>query len=118
MRTLRGATLVVVGLATFNATAQEPIVFGAGNSSCGAWSEAHKGSTTIQTVTQEAWVGGFLTGFDVWSYKVIPGIFGGIDSPGLFAWITNYCQSHPLGSLAEATAALVTELRGRVPATQ
>ena len=61
----------------------------------------------------EGWVGGFLTGSNFVLSNSPPNIdifARATDAQGLWAWVDNYCQSHPLESVATAADALGGEL--------
>lgn len=61
----------------------------------------------------EGWVGGFLTGSNSIlsnSPTNIDVFAQATDAQGLWAWVDNYCQAHPLDSVARAADALGGEL--------
>jgi hypothetical protein len=91
-------------------------VLGYGNKSCGAWIEARRASNANADIFQ-SWVAGFLSGANsVINSSPAVGIdtlkeaSAQGDARGLWAWIDNYCQAHPLNSLATAADALGGEL--------
>jgi hypothetical protein len=89
-------------------------VLGVGNRSCGSWTEARRANNNSANIF-EGWVAGFLSGsnsittnsFTIDTLKE-PSAQG--DAQGLWAWIDNYCQAHPLNSVASAADALGGEL--------
>ena len=87
-------------------------IMGAGVTSCGKWTENHQGgeSSGLQDFQNE-WVLGFITALN--DVRRGSDLVSGMDSSGLVAWITNYCVTHPLDSVATATNALALELQRR-----
>jgi hypothetical protein len=90
-------------------------VLGIGNKSCGSWSQARH-SIGMMSDMYEGWVAGFLSGansvlatsedhIDTLEQAEID-----TDAQGLWAWVDNYCQAHPLNSVAQAADALGAEL--------
>ncbi len=90
--------------------AQQYMVLGQGNLSCGAWTQERQHDTLVARTT-EAWVLGYLTSFNA---SIAPARGGdisrGTDPNGLAAWIDNYCARHPLDPIAIATSELIAKL--------
>jgi hypothetical protein len=77
---------------------------GEGDRSCGAW-RAARGAGSWGLMGQ--WILGFLSGVSYtgnWT-KLAP--LNGTDADGAFAWIDNYCQAHPLGTVVYAAMEFV-----------
>jgi hypothetical protein len=94
-------------------------VIGVGLNSCGSWTEARSTNGTAARV-YESWVDGFLSGsneFILSQLKLDPlheQLIG--DAKGLYRWMDDYCQAHPLNSIYAAADALDTELIRRTQA--
>jgi hypothetical protein len=108
--------LALVGAAVFMPT--RPVsgdatftVFGNGSDSCGEWTQGRRQGVAA---VSESWADGFLSGVN-WR-RMNAGMSGHLgsdtDQPGLYAWIDNYCQQHPLEKLEGAVQYLVFELNG------
>jgi hypothetical protein len=84
-----------------------------GYRSCGRWTDDRR-QGALDMDADEFWVSGFLSGVNF--SRATDGKSGslgsGTDQPGLYAWIDNYCQQHPLDDIAVATIELVYELDG------
>jgi hypothetical protein len=109
---LIGALLAGMSLAS----AQEPMAttLGVGNRSCGSWIEARRSVGLLPDV-YEGWIAGYLSGSNaIISYEYhtddLAQAQKQTDARGLYAWIDNYCQAHPLNSIAQAADALSGEL--------
>jgi hypothetical protein len=90
-------------------------VYGVGNSSCGAWSDARRKNSGEQ-VTLKAWVFGYMTAYNAWSPQADSDVLMQSDSQGIVGWIDQYCFQHPLDSLITATTRLILdELVGPAP---
>jgi hypothetical protein len=87
---------------------------GAGVVSCGEWLNIRStGGNQANAFQASAWIDGFLSGVNA-------GIPGNSDflaskpsSIALYAWVDNYCRSHPLDPLRTAALALANELQSR-----
>jgi hypothetical protein len=100
------------------------VVYGEGNTSCGAWTKAQQqrpqlnatGSTLISRSSDFAgqlqWIEGYMSAFNMYERR-LPSLAKGMDVNGLFAWIDNYCAAHPLDSISIAADALIAELSQR-----
>lgn len=91
------------------AQAQEFMVLGAGNQSCGTWV---KNPATRQVGL--SWVLGFLTAMNA-SEAIATGkrinVTEGTDTNGVELWITNFCTANPLAPLSDATGSLFLTLK-------
>lgn len=86
--------------------ASEVTIYTLGSVSCSAWT-ADRRAGNPQSIADEYWVGGFLSGVN-WSSGQRLGI--SVDGPGLYGYIDNYCDSHPSRDLSNATGSLVNLL--------
>jgi hypothetical protein len=86
-------------------------VFGAGTAACGYWLQ-HTAKNDVHHMILEAWVEGYLTA-DNQQRADSHASFVGLttDESGRSAWISQYCQGHPLDNMYSATWALVQELQ-------
>ena len=86
--------------------ASEVTIYTLGSVTCGAWTADRKASN-LQSIADEYWLGGFLSGVN-WSTGQRLGIT--VDGAGLYGYIDNYCASHPSRDLSNAAGALVNLL--------
>lgn len=82
-------------------------VLGSGTISCGKWLEYRHGDAG----PEESWVNGYLTGRQDGGLGLTKSQVG--DVPGRSAWIDQYCQSHPIDDLTDASRALLRALRAK-----
>jgi hypothetical protein len=76
-------------------------VIGFGMSSCGAWISNRADTTAYSRLSEQQWIVGFLSGIGFAGQgKVDP--LNGVDAPGVWAWIDNYCRANPLATIAKA----------------
>lgn len=122
MKTRHLTSAMLLGLALMAGSAQTagegfPRHLGYGTQSCGTWTQHRRlGVSSSPTLVNQAWVLGFLTAMNAstWELGVSDGdLTKGTDADGLFAWIDNYCATHPLENIRDATLALDAELQGR-----
>jgi hypothetical protein len=87
------------------------VTFGWATSSCGVWLQ-HPDANDVSHQAMGAWFDGYLTAAnDALWHQGKPGMLGATtDIAGRDAWITKYCQAHPLNTLYAAAAALTVEL--------
>jgi hypothetical protein len=84
-------------------------VLGSGTISCGNWLELRRAD---QAGPVGNWTNGYLTGRqDGASMRLTDSQTG--DFAGRNAWIDQYCQSHPIDELLEASRALFQALRAK-----
>ena len=98
-------TALVMGLAP-GPVSSEVTIYTLGSISCGAWTVDRKAGNP-QSIADEYWVGGFLSGVN-WSTGQRLGIT--VDGAGLYGYIDNYCASHPSRDLSNAAGSLVNLL--------
>jgi hypothetical protein len=93
------------------AQADQYMIKGVGGHSCGRWlSDRQAGDyQAIGALTKEAWVQGYITAYNEWAFQR-PDVTAGTDADGIFAWIDNYCASHPLDTVAVAIRRLLVSL--------
>jgi hypothetical protein len=102
---MRGLMLALAMLIAASAETRGTTIMGSGASSCGTWSADRRLGGTV-AIPEMEWATGFLTGvgFMGASQGIAP--LDGLDHPqGVWAWIDNYCQAHPIETIAEAAAA-------------
>jgi hypothetical protein len=88
----------VLALALMNSSAEAYTVAGLGNASCGTWAAVRREQ---RAVGYEQWVLGFLNGIGFKSVTASGGgdPLNGLDADAVWAWVDNYCQSHPLEAI-------------------
>jgi hypothetical protein len=91
--------------------AEQFMVIGYGNVSCGGWSLARHHRSSL-TSAYEGWVEGYFTGYNQWA-KTGPNIMGGTDIDGVDAAIDNFCTTHPLSTILEAAENTLSDLMVR-----
>ena len=102
------------------ASAEGPaLTAGIGGLSCGTWTR-QRGQGGVQADIDREWILGFVTGVK-WDRATSPGTRGsllgqGIDVKAWFAFVDNYCQTHPADTVLKAAIGLIRELER--PATQ
>jgi hypothetical protein len=120
--TLLVLSILLVGAS--GASAQLVTVLGFGNKSCGSWTEARRAHNSTADIF-EGWVAGYLSGSNsiiasspALGIDILKEASAQGDAQGLWAWIDNYCQAHPLNSTATAANALGSELIRRAQSTR
>lgn len=93
------------------AKAQDRTVFGAGMVSCAEWQQARIGDKS-NAYQAEAWVDGYLSGSNT-STDGPDFLSNKPKSIALYAWIDNYCATHPLDAVITAAWRLKKELLSR-----
>ena len=94
------------------------IAYGWGTKSCGAWTkvEAHRQPVGAEVgsniAAQTSWIVGFISAFNYYQ-GATPDVTEGTDISGVFAWIDNYCATHPLDPINHAVLALIAQLSQR-----
>jgi hypothetical protein len=98
--------LVVAGaIACIPASAHAVTTTGAGVAvSCGKWLADHRDGIFSPLAN---WTLGYLSGAANYSETLDP--LHGVDADGVFYWIDNYCQQHPLTQLKAAADAFIHE---------
>jgi len=98
-------TALAMGLVA-GPVASEVTIYTLGSVRCSAWT-ADRNAGNPQSIADEYWVGGFLSGVN-WSTGQRLGIT--VDGAGLYGFIDNYCASHPSRDLSNAVGALINLL--------
>jgi len=107
MKRLAAVLNVALVLAAENAISQ---VYIEGTSDCADWVKARK---TNRAVVLEAFVVGMLGGLSMgrnkefWHANNVP-----VSREGVYLWMDNYCQSHPLDVLTQGINQLFRERSG------
>jgi len=123
MRRLVLAMIVAVtaGLGSVSTASAEELALtaGIGGLSCGTWTR-QRGQGGAQADIDREWILGFVTGVN-WDRATSPDTRGsllgqGIDVKAWFAFLDNYCQTHPADTVLKAAIGLIRELER--PATQ
>jgi hypothetical protein len=103
------AAVLTIGDAAAAHTSQ---IIGSGVSSCGAWTANRREFAPGRPITQGSqnalqemqWVLGFLSGIgNISDASTDP--LNNMDADGVWAWIDNYCQAHPLEHIVAAAKA-------------
>ena len=93
---------VMAALSHPSEAAGQAYVLGAGSESCGKMlsdvAETEEAKRLYVT-----WVLGFFTAASFWHRAHVDDL----DAEGIFAWMMNYCQSHPLSQVAMAASVLL-----------
>lgn len=93
------------------------VIRGAGGYPCGQWVLDHESSgrdARALAQNDDAWVGGFLTGYNKWGASGRDDILDNApDISEATGWITSYCETHPSESIQTAASALIADLLRR-----
>jgi hypothetical protein len=90
---------------TGSARAAQYHKIGSGTDSCGTWTSAR--STRTGWFQDSQWVLGFLSGFGYMGKRDGYDPLDGLDAEGVWAWVDNYCGTHPLEELSGAAEAFI-----------
>jgi hypothetical protein len=93
-------------------TANGLSILKSGPDSCGAWTQERANGST-KSFMMQAWILGFVSGIVYAEATGKTDPLGGIDAFGVFAWIDQYCQAHPLDDVAIAARELAGEVQHR-----
>ena len=111
---ITAACLMALLITTGVARAQMAAIAGVGvGISCGDWiTERHKAGwhSSWSTLEAQQWILGFLSGVG-WANTPNENPLERTDAKGVWAWVDNYCQAHPLNHLVDAGPAFVREHR-------
>jgi hypothetical protein len=103
---------VLVTAAAGGASAENRAMYGAGTTSCGQWQEYRTTGNKGMSFQLEAWIDGYLSGFNVASTG--PDYLANKPSNvAFYIWIDNYCRDKPLDIIVQAVGALKNELLTR-----
>jgi hypothetical protein len=96
---------------TFNlAISLAVATYSPGDQSCGRWIEIHRAKPDIEFISQETWLNGYLTAFNAYVRGSGGDILGKSDRQGASAWMSQYCQNHPLETIQQAADGLIAAL--------
>ena len=108
-----GWGLIVVAIAcaglaytTSQSLAETISILGPKPNSCGTWV---KERNARNTQIYETWVLGFLTGANIFGGSNTD-FLKGLDAEAIFAWIDNYCKTHPSENLSKSAVTLTHKL--------
>lgn len=92
-------------------SAAESYSIGAGVESCGQWIADFQNQSYLGIDSQHQnleWVLGFMSAV---GYKKTPqeNPLNGLDAQAVNAWMTQYCQSHPLAGIYQAAEVLIQQ---------
>lgn len=85
-------------------------IIGAGALSCGNWTADYE-TRDVGLWVDAAWLAGYLSAYT--AYHPAGDVTKNLDPAARDAWVTNYCQAHPLDFIFQAADALIAELRAR-----
>lgn len=113
MKRTGGALVIVVLAASANvASAADRMVYGAGMVTCAEWQQHRSTGNKVANVQLQAWIDGFLTGYNVASEDV-DFIAPKPEDIAYYAWVDNYCSQHPLDKVMQAVLKLKDDLTAR-----
>ena len=96
--------LLALGFVPLGTAKADYSALGTGNSSCGTWMTQRHAAHSGSRPAYEQWVLGFLSGIG-YTRENDADPLNGVDAFGVWAWIDNYCQTHPIDHIADAAAA-------------
>lgn len=81
---------------------------GVGRSSCGTWTTNlnRRDRSQWEHLLDQSWVLGFLSGAGYAGGRSIDPLYG-MDGYGVEAWISNWCQNHPIERISRAAEAFI-----------
>jgi hypothetical protein len=91
---------LVAALTIGGTDAQAFRVIGTGNDSCGTWTADRRVGGRAAGQDQQ-WILGFLSGISYEGSEDVDTLKG-MDAEGVFAWMDNYCQAHPIEDIIDA----------------
>jgi hypothetical protein len=86
MKTLRSLVFLAVFLPSTGAGAQQVVILGSGNNSCGTWMEARR-ENGYGSLVHQAWVTGYVTAYNNYAVDQDGNVTAGTDADGLMSWI-------------------------------
>src|ERR1043166_5110403 len=104
MRRLLLLTTLAVVVFTGAALAEIQII-GGGVDSCGTWTADRR--TRALWIQDGQWVPGFLSGVAYAANAQNYDPLESVDAQDVWAWLDNYCRTHPLEHISRAAAAFV-----------
>ncbi len=79
---------------------------GMGQYSCGTWTKERREKSIFAALYQQ-WIVGFLSGVASVGLQFGLSPLENTDTNGVWAWIDNYCETHPLDKIIDAGQAFV-----------
>jgi len=110
-RKLIGTLLAIVLLSPASSFAEYKSIRGVGTASCGQWT-AHRKQRDLLTSAFESWLMGYLSAFATWKEGGME-MLDATDNEAFVAWVSNYCEAHPLDSIDSAALSLISEMARR-----
>jgi hypothetical protein len=81
---------------------------GSGATSCAAWAAARHSPQASETVTQQQWLVGFLSGIGSMVLGELDPLHG-LDAAAVYAWVDRYCHDHPTETIEAAARVFIQE---------
>jgi hypothetical protein len=89
-------TSLLVSLLATRAAEANRLAYGAGMLTCGEWQKYRTTGDKPATSQLEAWIDGFLSGYNMGNSESVDIIAPKPQSVAYYAWIDNYCAKNPL----------------------
>jgi hypothetical protein len=106
---MRFLLLAALAVALLTGSAEAYRIIGAGVDSCGTWTaDRRQGGSSSSALQDEQWILGFLAGVAEGTEEAEDPL-NAVDAMAIWAWMDNYCGSHPLDKIADAGQAFVRE---------
>ena len=116
---IRSLILGVPLIFSLHAYAQDALIFGAGNVSCGKFIETNDSKNRPEGDVLFSWIQGFLTA-ENYEWMAVVGknnekadLFYRTDFSAVKEAVINYCRKNPLENLSDASWAITRELTDR-----
>jgi nitric oxide reductase large subunit len=107
--------VIIAGVAlwaTLSVTiAEGGTILGNGSYSCGDWTAEHQKQDNV-TQGDNAWLAGYLSGYSAYNGDGVD-VIKNLNAGAREAWVSNYCQTHPLDGIYTAADQLILELKRR-----
>lgn len=116
---MRKITLVILllaglllGTGPVMANGAPPMIYGAGNLSCGTWSEGRRQPHSPAVSLARSWVLGFLSAMDGATHFISHDTkrLRSLDVNAVNSWLDDYCRANLLDHIALAAARLTNQL--------
>ena len=108
---MRGASIFAVTMAAMVAASEFTAgysITGRGTLSCEAWTAARRYPKALDTVMNEQWVVGFLSGIGFMALGELDPLHN-VDAGFVYAWVDSYCRNHPSEKIVDAVGTLIQE---------
>jgi hypothetical protein len=96
-------------IAASSPAAERSRYWGAGQATCGRWTDASKDPQSITRAIMESWLFGYVQRMSIGN----PELVKGQDPESLRAFVDNYCRAHPLETVMSAAMSLDIALMDR-----